>query len=991
MRSLRNIGAIALLAGTALSGACSQTPVLVPLRSMERPKDVDFICLHQLADHWEGASLEKCAVTPDQGGPVSGGYHLHAVVTQISRGELAVADVGTFPTDSNNTSLIKVDPRIPGYSFLPVGAVPSDVVADPMGKAVFVASGSDPRIDIIPAELLRGPIDTTAEQGDESPWPHIALDPKVDGVASGLAIVREGDTRKLYVVLTDAKDATGKQLPPKIAVYDLGENALTPTKIGDIALDTTNAPDLPWAPLNCGPTSFDFTNKTVTRPGDPWWIAYEKQCFPDTPPSPVSSGSYKAPAATESHLAGIAVASGKIFAADDKSPVIHVFDAATGREERRIPVGSPTSRVAISPPVPDEVDVHNVRGIDICQELKFFGDGLDHSDNATIKATLGGRCNLHRYLYAIDFFDPIPGNGSIAIVDFPVTFAPSPAGGPDRSKETIDFAHAQLAQPMGCDSPNLTPTRLPLGPIGVGGVNSAPARAITFLTIDPPTSTSAIPAARCRAWDRAGDPIGDTTLIPHPDAKSGQVEFEGVSAAAADTRTAAGRYWRDFVGPTILRGTYGFVALDSGAVVMVDLDDYDATCRGPQVTPKSTTISLPDGQPVFAYPGEKAENMTLLGPHATSEYYPRVFARHRPHSRFLYDINAVPAVTAVNLSRSGVGLNNDPTADTGKDKPHFAPMGVAGGGNRAFALPAADNPYGMTNEVWTVTYEGMLPGFINTIGSLSLEGGVLTLADPNGLFCQRGTEDGGATPESHDMIELTDDVCTDGVCPGTTKTFDECRAIFGDGTETPRKNTRTMFISKAFDDKVTLVPPKDLDALRSCFGISEPGKSASLHHYVVRASGTWVVLGSQTGYLHRRIIDPASPDKACTDDLTRPRVYDGRVRKQLPPLPIPSQSFTDAGIPPPCDQFVNPVWRFAIRSGALPSERDMQFAFGSRYLFTPFAIIVGQIPQTIKSMSIGWDGEEKLNWSMIASVDAVERGLYMFTANQPFTFQKSVN
>ena len=63
------------------------------------------------------------------------------MVTQTSRGELAVADVGTSPTDVVNTTLIKVDPRIPGYSFLPVGAVPSDVVADPMGKAVFVASG----------------------------------------------------------------------------------------------------------------------------------------------------------------------------------------------------------------------------------------------------------------------------------------------------------------------------------------------------------------------------------------------------------------------------------------------------------------------------------------------------------------------------------------------------------------------------------------------------------------------------------------------------------------------------------------------------------------------------------------------------------------------------------------------------------------------------------------------------------------------------------
>lgn len=993
MRSIRNFGAIALLAGTTLAGACSQTPVVVPLRSMERPKDVDFICLEQKGDHWEGTSLENCAVTPDQSAPLRPNVHLHAVVTQISRGELAVADVGTFPSDATNTTLLKVDPRVPGYSFLPVGAVPSDVVADPMGKAVFVASGRDPRIDIIPSQLLRGPIDTTAEQGDKSPWPHISLDPKLDGVASGLAIVRTGDTRKLYVVLSDAKDSEGKSLPPKIAVYDLGVDALTPTKIGDIALDSSTAPDLPWAPPACGPTRFDDATKTVTRPNDPWWIAYEKQCFPGSPATPVSSGSYVAPTTTESHIAGIAVVNGKIFAADDLSPVIHVFDAASGREERRIPIGSPTSRLAVSPPVPDEVDVHNIRGIDICQELGFLGDGLDHSDNATIKATLAGRCNMHRYVYAIDFFDPVPGNGSIAIVDLPVTFAPGVVPGQlDLSKETIDFAHAQLTQPLACDSPNLPPTRLPLGPLGIGGVNSAPARAITFLTIDPPTPTSAIPAARCRAWDRDGNKVNGTQNVPHPDvtASNGQIEFEGVSAAAADTRRAAGEYWRaalsQLVLPTTIRGTYGFVALDSGAIVMVDIDDYDSTCRGPQ-----TAASLPDGQPVFAYPGDKPENtetagnITVLGPHATGEFYPRVFARHLPHSRYFYDVNSVSPIIAVNLSRSGVGINNDPSSDTGKDKPHFAPLGIRGG-NAALALPAADNPYAMTQEVWTITYEGMLPGFVNTIGSLSFEGGVLSLTDPAGTFCQRGTEDAGAAPESHDMIELTDDVCAEGICPtGATKSFEECRAIFGDGTETPRKNSRTIFITKAFDDKVTLAPGYDLEALRSCFGVSEPatGKTASLHHYVVRASGSWVVIGSQTGYLHRRIVDPASPDKSCVDDVTRPRVYDGRVRKQLPPLPG-TKSIVNEDIPALCDQFVNPAWRFAIRSGANPSERDMQFAFNARFVFTPLAITVGQIPQSIKSMSIGWDGKERLNWSMIASVDAVDNGLFMFSGYSPF-------
>ncbi|MGZ6096290.1 MAG: hypothetical protein ACXWUG_29885, partial [Polyangiales bacterium] len=761
-------------------------------------------------------------------------------------------------------------------------------------------------------------------------------------------------------------------------------------------LDVSTTPDLPFAPLACSPT--EFNGSTVTRLADPpvpWWTKYDTECFKAAPT--VSSGSYVAPAITEMHISGITVVNGKIFASDDKAPVIHVFDVAggRGREERRIPIGSPTSRLSVSPPVPDEVDLHTVRGIDICQELGWLGDGLDHSDNATVKATLGGRCRMHRYIYAIDLFDPIAGNGSIAVVDLPVTFAPGPSGAPDRAKETIDFASATLKQPMACDSPNLPTTRIPLGPFGVGGVNAAPARAVTFMTIDPPTPTIAIPAARCRAWDRTNDPTANPPLVAHPDG----AEFEGVTAGAADARRTAGEYWRDFVAPGNLRGTFAFVALENGSVALVDIDDYDSTCRG-----LKDETSAPDNQLPFAYPGESAAAKTtpLLGPHATGEFYPRVVSRHHPRSLRLLDVNSLPSITAVNLTRFGVTLSNDPTTDSGANRPHFTPVALSGG-VPVFAQPAADNPFTVTNEIWTVTFEGQLPGFLGALGNITLAGGVLTLSDPSGAFCQRGTEDTEAKPEQHDSIELIDDVCLDGNCGSK---FDQCRTIFGDGTETPRKKARTIYIDKAFDDKVTLVPKHwatvrdatgvhdvlqdgyDLDSLQSCFGI---GAAAPLHRYVVRSTDSWVVIGSLSGYMHRRKVDPTSPDKACIDDETKPHVYDGRVRKELAPLPAPKDSFTAAGIPVFCDQFRNPAWAFAIRAGLAPSEQDMQFVFGGRFAWTPFAIGVGQIPQTVKAINATWDGQERLGWSMIAVVDAVERGLYMFTAQQPFSFQKSVN
>ena len=103
---------------------------------------------------------------------------------------------------------------------------------------LFVASGHDPRVDIVPAELLRGPIDAhwfTSGTGG-IPWPHLDFDLRTEGRPAHLAIERNGGKNdRLYVVLPDA-------LPvPKVAVFDLSISALAPTRVGDLLPSATKA------------------------------------------------------------------------------------------------------------------------------------------------------------------------------------------------------------------------------------------------------------------------------------------------------------------------------------------------------------------------------------------------------------------------------------------------------------------------------------------------------------------------------------------------------------------------------------------------------------------------------------------------------------------------------------------------------------------------------------------------------------------------------
>ena len=138
------------------------------MRSLERSGEMSFVCV---TEDSEGRDIDSCPdLDPDDDEPRS----LLALVTQTLRGEVAVVDLTAG-------RVVDVDPSIPGYGFLPIGAMPQDIVSTPGGVASFVGVGEPGKEGIyaLPSSCLRAP-DAQERARDLTSWPACAL-PVVPG------------------------------------------------------------------------------------------------------------------------------------------------------------------------------------------------------------------------------------------------------------------------------------------------------------------------------------------------------------------------------------------------------------------------------------------------------------------------------------------------------------------------------------------------------------------------------------------------------------------------------------------------------------------------------------------------------------------------------------------------------------------------------------------------------------------------------------------
>ena len=150
-------------AGLAALASCSTPQVVTATNNFDRASDVDFVCFDTNASPPRALPTSECGINPQDNSATTPGRALFALVTQAERGELAAVNLAA----STGTALVDNTGNIPGYTFVPVGALPVAVVVDvragDVPSSVWVASASDRTIERIDAAaVLRDP--RTADQ-----------------------------------------------------------------------------------------------------------------------------------------------------------------------------------------------------------------------------------------------------------------------------------------------------------------------------------------------------------------------------------------------------------------------------------------------------------------------------------------------------------------------------------------------------------------------------------------------------------------------------------------------------------------------------------------------------------------------------------------------------------------------------------------------------------------------------------------------------------
>ncbi|MBI5161898.1 MAG: hypothetical protein HY996_10875, partial [Micrococcales bacterium] len=156
----RSLVVLLLLAAAACT---DEAPPFVP-PSFERADQVALACLDVVAA--QGLPLADCDVEEP-----AADLHLLALVTQSQRGELAVVDLSA-------EEILDVDRAVPGYTFHPVGELPTGVTVPPDGQRAYVASSGARSIAVFDVGAIgqaAGRLDPI-DLGDHVPFDIVADD-----------------------------------------------------------------------------------------------------------------------------------------------------------------------------------------------------------------------------------------------------------------------------------------------------------------------------------------------------------------------------------------------------------------------------------------------------------------------------------------------------------------------------------------------------------------------------------------------------------------------------------------------------------------------------------------------------------------------------------------------------------------------------------------------------------------------------------------------
>lgn len=302
-----------VLATVALS--CSTATVVNTTYNLSRANDVAFVCLQTGDGRVTPLSLSQCGLnssdntsTSDVRDPATGALvayrHLYAVVSQSERGELAVVDLAA----ASGTSLIDNSPEYPGFSFIPVGGLPTALVTDvrPAGtpSSIWVASTSDRAVQRIDASTILYNPRRASDAGREIVRRTTRL--AMNSAPRDLAIDTVGARTLLYATVPDRA---------AVAVFDVTDPA-APIDLGFTSIGASSDAD---ASVDGGLDASVDAGDAGAVPG----VSHPSSITVDA----------------ESH---------RVYVADDRTNFVHVLEGAPLRETARIDLGVPTRSLAVT-------------------------------------------------------------------------------------------------------------------------------------------------------------------------------------------------------------------------------------------------------------------------------------------------------------------------------------------------------------------------------------------------------------------------------------------------------------------------------------------------------------------------------------------------------------------------------------------------------------------------------------------------------------------
>lgn len=969
---------------------CQKQQSAGTLRSLEASGNVTFVCAAYTGGVLSARNIADC---PDAD-PVDGEQrYLFALVTQPNRGEVAVIDLSVG-------AVVDIEPTVPGFGFLPVGAQPVDIVTTPGGTASFVGVAEVGREGIyaLPTRCV-GPRRDDEPPRDVTGWPACRL-PSAPGDMAVLIdppVDDDGDPATPPRIRARCEDRGQPEVDaggrPDAAVEARATGEAGTTCSADLSRESRPegrrklAVALPdrgqiaivdaQAVLDRAPGTFEacpidryVSLRVDVRPGD---RPVEQRLPPDLDvadeclPPGLSHG--PPPQSFPSRPAGFAKArdDNRLFVADRQAPVIHVLDTSDPCELRELPPLRPVSFVD-----PDRIVT------------------------ATELAVSPLTSDFSRFLYAIDE----GGQGSVMIFDV--------------SPESTD--RTPLLRPRSDRLPFEPPDRIAF---------DSPAQDVEFVfrddVIPDPTTGNAPTGVLC-------DP--DPALDPNLPA--------ALHRPASDFSSGAR--------PGLLRGIFGLVALGSGQIAFIDIEDFDAACRRPkEANPKR----VEDFRGCASDP-RRSDYVRAGQPTVSNEASCHVVEKHRTRSANLV-INSgevgirAPSLRALPRLRSPVGRSLSPDqSEEGRKVPkmlgvdfsadHVAQTYV---GTRLFKRGSSDNSLVIDparaeqsslvlsfaeprayapSEQFTATYEGRL--LHGTNARFELAGsGTATLVDSGVGFCDHGIFDKAAMRaryaaelgvseqnaqrfgESHaDFVTITSDFIdeddpywsnsgascggADPDVPGAGRLT--CRALLG----TPDNPTerRELSIDRAYGSRLDVHPRQTPPSERQRFNELLACCFPTTVSYTVRASSQWVVAGALSGVRHNITTAPSSAEEpgrcvvscnplrsrfngrafevSCSGDCPQKdgispigivgRDSSGARTAEGPALacvvddPSVVSSLEDAE-PPGC-VFQNLTTAFVIYRGLDPTDRDMQFSWDVIGGFSPLVVDLASVDNNASTL-----------------------------------------